>query len=329
MRKMYKRLGSMIMAMVMLFTLIPANALAAQEDGMTLRVSSVTAAPGATVDVKLEFENNPGISSMKVKVAFDTVLTLQNVAFNPGMGGQSQLPQTMNSPVTLNWVNGSANFTEKAATFATLTFLVADDADDNTVANITVTYNQADVYNLAEEDIPLNVIDGNVKVLSCIPGDINGDEAVNNKDLSRLFQYLADWDVWVNEAALDVNGDGSVNNKDFSRLFQYLAEWNVEIFAGTVSSKKCDHVMEKTEYKANTCTEDGNTAYWHCTVCDKYFTNETGNTEISYESTILPATGHEIVIDSSVAPTETHTGLTEGSHCAVSRGRSIGYPGQY
>ena len=30
-----------------------------------------------------------------------------------------------------------------------------------------------------------------------ISGDINGDEAVNNKDLTRLFQYLSDWDVEI------------------------------------------------------------------------------------------------------------------------------------
>ena len=63
-----------------------------------------------------------------------------------------------------------------------------------------------------------------------IPGDINDDGAVNNKDLTRLFQYLSDWDVTVNTDALDVNGDGSVNNKDLTRLFQYLSDWEVEIF---------------------------------------------------------------------------------------------------
>jgi len=63
-----------------------------------------------------------------------------------------------------------------------------------------------------------------------LPGDINSDGKVNNKDASRLFQYLSGWDVEVDEAALDVNGDGKVNNKDASRLFQYLSGWDVEIF---------------------------------------------------------------------------------------------------
>ena len=41
--------------------------------------------------------------------------------------------------------------------------------------------------------------------------------------------YLSDWDVTVNDVALDVTGDGKVNNKDLSLLFQYLSDWDVEI----------------------------------------------------------------------------------------------------
>ena len=60
-----------------------------------------------------------------------------------------------------------------------------------------------------------------------IPGDVNSDGEVNNKDVSRLFQYLSDWNVDVKEIMLDINGDGKVNNRDLTRLFQYVSGWDV------------------------------------------------------------------------------------------------------
>ena len=68
-----------------------------------------------------------------------------------------------------------------------------------------------------------------LEVASYIPGDINGDGKVNNRDAARLMQYLAGWDVECVTAAMDVNGDGKVNNRDAARLMQYLAGWDVEI----------------------------------------------------------------------------------------------------
>ena len=62
-----------------------------------------------------------------------------------------------------------------------------------------------------------------------LPGDINGDREVNNKDLTRLAQYLAGRNVSYVEGSLDINGDGAVNNKDLTRLAQHLAGRNVEI----------------------------------------------------------------------------------------------------
>ena len=76
------------------------------------------------------------------------------------------------------------------------------------------------------------IADGEIipKLTTHTPGDINKDGKVNNKDLTRLFQYLSDWDVEVDANAIDVNGDGKVNNKDLTRLFQYLSDWDVQIF---------------------------------------------------------------------------------------------------
>ena len=63
-----------------------------------------------------------------------------------------------------------------------------------------------------------------------VPGDINGDGTVNNKDLTRLLKYLAGEDVEVVKDASDTNNDGAVNNKDLTRLLKYIAGENVEMF---------------------------------------------------------------------------------------------------
>jgi hypothetical protein len=62
-----------------------------------------------------------------------------------------------------------------------------------------------------------------------LPGDINGDGEVNNKDLTRLQRYLRGDQVEVVAFNLDTNGDGSVNNKDLTRLQRYLRGDQVEV----------------------------------------------------------------------------------------------------
>ena len=53
------------------------------------------------------------------------------------------------------------------------------------------------------------------------------------------------------------------------------------------------HDQKKTEAKAATCTEDGNTEYYVCQVCGKIFSDKEGTTEITKEDTVIPATGHK------------------------------------
>lgn len=77
--------------------------------------------------------------------------------------------------------------------------------------------------------------DPNVKEYA--PGDINGDEVVNNKDALRFLKYLTNWDVEVMPDVLDVNGDKEINNKDLIRLLKYLSGWNVKIYSKNVGAE--------------------------------------------------------------------------------------------
>lgn len=50
------------------------------------------------------------------------------------------------------------------------------------------------------------------------------------------------------------------------------------------------HELVKVDAKDASCTEDGNTEYWFCSGCEKYFSDAEGEHEIS--TVTIPATGH-------------------------------------
>ena len=60
-------------------------------------------------------------------------------------------------------------------------------------------------------------------------GDLNGDGAINNRDMALMQQYINKWDVQIDEAAADVNKDGSINNRDLALLQQYINKWDVTL----------------------------------------------------------------------------------------------------
>ena len=63
-----------------------------------------------------------------------------------------------------------------------------------------------------------------------------------------------------------------------------------------------------------TCTTAGNPQYWHCTVCDKYFADEDGVTEL--DSIVIAATGHNMTHHEPAAATCTTGGTVEYWSCA-------------
>ncbi len=52
------------------------------------------------------------------------------------------------------------------------------------------------------------------------------------------------------------------------------------------------HNMTEHTANAQTCTEAGNSAYWSCDQCNKFFADNLGNEEIAENSWVIPADGH-------------------------------------
>ena len=64
------------------------------------------------------------------------------------------------------------------------------------------------------------------------------------------------------------------------------------------------------------CMEEGNTAYWHCGDCGKYFSDAQCQNEIEKDSWIIPATGHdELTAFEAKEATQTEDGNTAYWYC--------------
>ena len=66
----------------------------------------------------------------------------------------------------------------------------------------------------------------------------------------------------------------------------------VALDASVVKTMPLHNRMYMFQAKAATCTEDGNSAYWACHLCGKYFSDEAGTTEIEKDRWVIRAAGH-------------------------------------
>ncbi len=204
----------------------------ADEDEFRIYVQDRIALPGEEITVYISIDNNIGFAGMEYDVIYDTSV-LEVVSYEKQIGSAVCVGSAIDTFYDrLRFVYaGTGNITENGVLVA-ITFKVSEDAVPGDVAEIEIVPANGSFFNYEgtqEVDIDIGVNDGTVSVVDHIPGDIDNDGAVSNRDALRILQYLAGWDVYVMETALDANGDGYVNARDAARVLQYLAGWNVEL----------------------------------------------------------------------------------------------------
>lgn len=147
--KVFSKLVALVLAVLMVTAMLPITAAAAP--AATIAVSSQTAAAGSTVNVTINMQNNPGITSATLTVTYPAALTLTNVTDGGKLGANVHKP-TYSNPYTLCWANDTAteNFTANG-TVATLTFKVPAGAAVGTKYPITVSYDY-DNYEIMDKD---------------------------------------------------------------------------------------------------------------------------------------------------------------------------------
>ena len=203
---------------------------------MPVRLDSVCARPGNTVQVRLMLDENPGFANLSLVIGYDAdVMTLTKVE-NKVSGTEYTGSQTLTAdPYMLTW--NSVRDCTASGTLAILTFQIKNTAAYG-VYPISVSFYKGlqgtykdgvNVnYDQSRNALPLVYVGSSAEIRSYIPGDINGDGHVDSRDVLNLLRHLSGWKgITVVEEALDVNGDRESDFRDVTALLQYIAGWDV------------------------------------------------------------------------------------------------------
>ncbi|MCM1115106.1 MAG: leucine-rich repeat protein [Clostridium sp.] len=312
-RQLPKRVLSVFLALLMIFTLIPMNVIrvnAAENEKAHIKIGTATAMPGETVELNVVLEDAPTIKSMSISdITYDTSkMTLSNVEW-------------LCDAEIRNWnssqgrgVLAFGENTDANGSILKMSFVINKIADD---ANVSISCNMT-VKRMDNTDneivVDSEIISGNITINNAIRGDMDNNGKLNSNDAVYLLYHVmfGKNDYPIHQSG-DMDGNDKVNSNDAVYLLYHImfGEEDYPIHL------PCSHSMQHFDYKTATCTKDGNIEYWYCALCNSYFGDADGKEMFAYDHTIILATGHTIVIDSAVPATYEHTGLTEGSHCSV------------
>ena len=183
-----------------------------------IEVGSVHAAQGSSAALDVSFLSNPGINSYTLGIEYDdSILTFTGAEAAPEFGGSLI--------VSRNIVWLSSSDVSLTGTFLTLYFNVARNAALG-ATDVTVTYRPGCITNTSEDLIDFEIIPGRILVKSrVLPGDVNGDESVDIKDVNLLKKYVSSA-VSISQIVpenSDYNGDGYIDMLDIRALKKYIA----------------------------------------------------------------------------------------------------------
>lgn len=118
----------------------------------------------------------------------------------------------------------------------------------------------------------------------------------SGSDLQYLWQKSADNGIsWIEAdgAATEATYTTEAATTGMNGLQYRCVVWNN---LGKITSNAAiltvKHSLTHYEYKAPTCTENGNKEYWYCESCKQYFSDENATMSTTKEDTVIPATEH-------------------------------------
>lgn len=308
---MKKRIVSLFLCVVMLFSLLGVTAYAEGKVKFEAQNVKTELATGATVKVAVNITENPGLMSGSYCVKWDkTALELTAVEFLA-----KDYPDASSPAITENngeyWVSFGIDTATESATFTgkafDLTFKVLAGAEAKTYA-ITLAVEDDGLANADADLVAADVVAGSI-TLTAKPVAVTG-VTLNPTSLSLEEGASAKLTATVNpdnatdktvtwtvkpEGIVTVAEDGTVTAvKAGKATITATAGGKKATCAVTVTEKTCDHADK--EYHAAvdaTCTEAGNVEYWSCKNCSALFTKNEAGEFVATANVTIPALGHK------------------------------------
>ena len=221
-----KKIISLLCVVALLVMLMPSALVMADDGDATFEVVSVASCAGGTADVVIKMTNNPGVTSVQLKVLYDyKYLTLKNVTDGGILGEYAHSDKYDSSPYTLSWENDTSttNYTDNGI-IATLTFEVKENTPKGKY-DISIFRNEQ--LNADGNSVRFGIVNGVIDVKDYMVGDVNSDGEVDTRDRMTLSRHLADWIGYeeIDKNAADVNSDNELDTRDRMFLSRHLAGW--------------------------------------------------------------------------------------------------------
>ena len=191
------------------------------------------------------------------------------------------------------WVVESGNTTLEDANSETTTFIMPD-SEVSVKATYTIPHTHTYDQEIQKPETLKSAADCTndaVYFKSCSCGEISTTETFTAAGTQLGHAWASDW-------SKDTDNHWKECSRCYAKKDEAAHDYGSDNICDTCGYDKTvphTHNLTLVPAKAPTCTEKGNTAYYTCDGCDKWFEDATGASEITDKtSVILAATGHSV-----------------------------------
>ena len=258
---------------------------------IAISIDDASAIPGGGFSVTAMVTSNPGVNYMQLTLNYDdTYLTLSNVTYGSTFG------EALNTGKNYTWSKNVGNM-EGTGELVTMTFQVSEDAPIGVYSDaVTLTEGANGINDWDENSIKLSTDGCTLSVVCNHSMTYNVAKTATCIEAGNVAHY------YCSKCKICFENEEGTNKID-----------NVVL---AIDAKKHTELIANAAVEA-TCKETGNVEYWHCSGCEKNFSDEAGTVVIESVSVPVNKDNHtgEKEVRNAVEATCGDDGYTGDTYC--------------